>query len=146
MRNQFAARGAAFAAAIALVGALVAGCGSSSLSDGTPCEDFAKGDSGQQSDYLASKLEDINGGEPSSKEVVAYSEGVRLNCSKGYGETLAESVERTDSEVEEAAAEGGSLQDGISLIRERTEEREAFGEVNGELEEEERLLKEREGY
>jgi len=116
------------------------------MSDDAPCEDFATSDPGTQGDYLASKLEDLTGGAPSSKEVAAYSEGVRLNCSKGYGESLGESLETTQSEVQEVAAEGGDLQEGIAVIRERTEEREVFGEVNGQLEEEERLLREREGY
>lgn len=95
---------------------------------------------------MASKLEDIKGTAPSSEEVAAYSEGVRFNCSKGYGESIGESVETTQGEVQEVAAEGDNLQEGIAVIRERTEEREVFGEVNGELEEEERLLREQEGY
>lgn len=86
-------------------------------------------------DYLASKLDDIRGTVPSSGEIAAYEEGGRLNCSKGYGESIGESVERTNSEVEEAISEGGDFQSGIALIRERTEEREVFSEV---MEEDER--------
>jgi len=38
------------------------------------------------------------------------------------------------------------LQEGIALICERTDEREVFGEIIGELEEEERLLRSGEGH
>lgn len=142
LRKKLIAGGSALVLLIGILVVVASSSSGSSISDSASCADFAKSDPGEQNDYLASKLEDSKGAEPSSEEVGGYSEGVRLNCSKGYGESIGESVERTNSEVEEVVAEGGDLEEGIGLIRERTEERETYGEINQAQEE----VAEEEGY
>ena len=119
---------------VVIAAVALASGGGSSISDNSPCEEFVKSDPAEQSDYLTSKLENL-GRTASSQEVAAYAEGFRLNCSKGYPNSTNErEFEATDSEVEEVEAEGGDLSEAVALIRQRTEEREVYGEVSEELE------------
>lgn len=119
---------------IVIASVALAPSGGPSISENSPCEELVKSNPVEQSDYLTSKLEDL-GRTASSQEVVAYAEGFRLNCSKGYPNSTNErEFEATNSEIEEVEAEGGDLTEAIALIRQRTEEREVFGEVTEELE------------
>jgi hypothetical protein len=127
-----AAGGGVVLAALIVVAcvALIGGGGGSTISDGAPCEDFVKANSGQQRDYLNSKLHAA-----SSQEGVAYAEGIEINCSKGYpNSTTGREFEATQSEIAEAEAEGSDLNEAVALIRQRTEERETYGDLTEELE------------
>jgi hypothetical protein len=129
VRAILAAAGVALVALI-VVAAVAIGGGGSSISDSAPCEDFVQADPGEQASYLESKLDAL-----ASAEEIAYAEGIQINCSKGYpNSTVIREFEATESEISEAEFEGADLREAITLIRQRREEREAYGEFVEEVE------------